>query len=147
MRRHSYNCLKYMNIYLISFYVVHFFLSLKFLSVFFLSYLLGLAIVIRISYFMHSCLIYSILFGYMEEPQDVVIGCAITYQIEGIGSIWVERKKSGGEYNSRQARKNHHVVVCAQNLTGDAIMDFLTEFFSCPKHEVHQFPESQNCHY
>lgn len=59
----------------------------------------------------------------------------IPRQIEGIGSIWVERKKSGGEYNSRQARKNHHVVVCAQNLTGDAIMDFLTEFFSCPKHE------------
>lgn len=50
MRRHSYNCLKYMNIYLISFYVVHFFLSLKFLSVFFLSYLLGLAIVIRIQF-------------------------------------------------------------------------------------------------
>ncbi|XP_078333726.1 potassium channel subfamily T member 2-like isoform X2 [Crassostrea virginica] len=59
----------------------------------------------------------------------------IPRQIEGIGSIWVERKKSGGEYNSRQARKNHHVVVCAQNLAGDAIMDFLTEFFSCPKHE------------
>lgn len=62
--------------------------------------------------------------------------CDDGLQIEGIGSIWVERKKSGGEYNSRQARKNHHVVVCAQNLAGDAIMDFLTEFFSCPKHEV-----------
>ncbi|XP_062609511.1 potassium channel subfamily T member 2-like isoform X3 [Saccostrea cucullata] len=59
----------------------------------------------------------------------------IPRQIEGIGSIWVERKKSGGEYYSRQARKNHHVVVCAQNLAGDAIMDFLTEFYSCPKHE------------
>ncbi|XP_048780115.2 potassium channel subfamily T member 2-like isoform X2 [Ostrea edulis] len=85
--------------------------------------------------------------GYGDISPDIWLGqlfmvlmicVAIAFiprQIEGIGSLWVERKKSGGEYNSRQARKNHHVVVCAQNLTGDAIMDFLTEFFSAPKHE------------
>ena len=32
--------------------------------------------------------------------------------------------------------KNKQVVVCSQQLTADAIMDFLTEFYAHPKLEV-----------
>lgn len=57
-------------------------------------------------------------------------------QIEGLISVWIERKKSGGEY--RSGGKNKHVIVCSSFLSQASVMDFLTEFYAHPKLEVSQ---------
>ncbi|XP_063407916.1 potassium channel subfamily T member 1-like isoform X3 [Mytilus trossulus] len=58
-------------------------------------------------------------------------------QIEGITSVWRERKKTGGEYSRNDALGHRHVVVFSSHLTADNVMDFLLEFYAHPKLEEH----------
>lgn len=61
----------------------------------------------------------------------------IPRQVEVIGSIWMERQRAGGVYSRREAAGNKHVVVCCQQFSSEAVMDFLTEFYAHPKLEDH----------
>ncbi|RUS88972.1 hypothetical protein EGW08_003219, partial [Elysia chlorotica] len=56
-------------------------------------------------------------------------------QIEGLISTYIERKKAGGEYSLRAAKRNRHVIVCSSALTQDLVVDFLNEFYAHPKLE------------
>lgn len=48
----------------------------------------------------------------------------------------MEKQRSGGEYGSRMAKSEKHVVVCTTTLRADAILDFLNEFYAHPMLQV-----------
>ncbi|XP_071112258.1 potassium channel subfamily T member 2-like [Haliotis cracherodii] len=87
--------------------------------------------------------------GYGDISPDIWVGrlfmlfmiCVafafIPRQLEEIGSTYVQRKQSGGEYGRRKAARNKHVVVCSTSLTTETVMNFLNEFYAHPKLEEH----------
>ncbi|ESO82923.1 hypothetical protein LOTGIDRAFT_91677, partial [Lottia gigantea] len=66
-------------------------------------------------------------------------------QLEIIASTWIERSKAGGEYSKNSAARNKHVVVCSTELSTDAVMDFLSEFYAHPKLEDHMVILLSSC--
>ncbi|XP_033726603.1 potassium channel subfamily T member 2-like isoform X2 [Pecten maximus] len=87
--------------------------------------------------------------GYGDISPDIWLGqvfmvlmicVAFAYiprQVEVIGSTWMERQRAGGVYSRREAAGNKHVIVCCQQFSSEAVMDFLTEFYAHPKLEDH----------
>ena len=52
------------------------------------------------------------------------------FQFEQLAYTWIQRQKQGGTYSKHRAESEHHVVVCATQLSANIIMDFLNEFYA-----------------